>query len=172
MDRELTREAVFMRYLERLIVKMVWLLSWVGVGALTAMMLLIVLNVLLRQFGMPIFGTLEFVEALMVVLFSCAVSYTAFVRGHISVSLLVSRLPARAQAIVDSVTHFIGILLFGVVSWRLAVLGIDLWRTGTLSATMRWPCFQYAFLSSVGFAVLCLVLLIHLSKSPTGAFKK
>lgn len=161
-----------MRYFEQTVHRFTRWLSWVAGGALVAMMLLIGIHVLLRQFGNPVLGSYEFVEVFMVILLACGLAYTALAKGHIAVNVVISRLPQRTQAIIDTVTNLISIALFAVVTWRLALYGVDLWRTGTLSTVMRWPYFQYVFLAAFGFATLCLVLLVDLLKSFSQVVKK
>jgi TRAP-type C4-dicarboxylate transport system permease small subunit len=88
----------------------------IGGGLLVAIMALIVSNVIYRFFGGVITGSYELTQYMIVVVVGFAMVYTALMKGHVLVRVVVSRLPQWALAIAES---FNSILSMGVV-WLLA----------------------------------------------------
>ena len=88
-------------------------LSWVACGVLGIMALVVFGNVVGRYFlNMPLLGTIELVELMMVVIGFFAIPYTTMERRHITVRLLVSRLSRRTQAILRSIGFFLSAGIF------------------------------------------------------------
>jgi len=141
-----------------------WLKFIAGI-ALIAMMAVIGAHVLLRFFGKPIQGSYEVIQYFMVILLASGLAYTAAVRGNIAVSIVVRRLPLRVQASFNTITSFIGLIMFTVIAWHIVLYGMDLWRTGIVSSVLRIPYFQFIFLAAFGVITLCLVLLVEFCKS-------
>ena len=69
------------------------------------MVLTTVVDVFLRYlFNSPILGSYELTEFMMAILVFGSVAYTMVVKGHVTVDLVITRLPARAQAILECIT--------------------------------------------------------------------
>jgi TRAP-type C4-dicarboxylate transport system permease small subunit len=151
-------------YIEKFIYGLARWLNWLGCIALLAMMVIVGCNVFLRPFGVPILGTYEFVEFLMVAAIGFGIAYTAAQGGHISVSLLVSRFPASMQAAIDCITTIFSLVLFCVVTWQMVIYGMDLWQAGEVSYTLKVPISPYIFGLAFGLSMLSLVLLVDVCK--------
>ena len=147
-------------------------LNWVAAGAIVVMMLLVCLNIVTRLFGQPILGTFEFVGFLGAIVVAFALAYTSVVRGHVAVGIVVSRLPQRTQAIIDSVTTFLGIGIFSLITWQGVKYAARLWDVGEVSPTMELSYFPIAYAIAACFAIACLVLLLDLFKSLAQAVRK
>lgn len=145
---------------------------WIAGAMLMAMMCLTCADVVLRVVYRPILGTFEIVGFLGCVVVSFAIAYTTAVRGHIAVELVVSRLPPRAQAIVDSITQTVGIVLFSLVAWQSILYASDLQLAGEVSQTLKVPYFPLIYGVALGCVLICLVLLADLIKSLAGAVRK
>lgn len=161
-----------MVYLER----SVYLLSrWgdkLAQVAMVAIMLLIVGNVLLRIVWKPILGTYDIVSFLGAVLISFALANCAAQKGHVVISIVVERLPQRAQAITDSITGLFSVVIFMVISWQSIMYATKLWQDGVLSATLLVPYFPLVYGVGFGCIMISLVLLTDFFKSVTKAVKK
>lgn len=135
-------------------------------------MLLIVGNVLLRIVWKPILGTYDIVSFLGAVLISFALANCAAQKGHVAISIVVERLPQRAQAITDSITGLFSAVIFMVISWQSIVYATKLWQDGVLSATLLVPYFPLVYGVGFGCIMISLVLLADFFKSVTKAVKK
>src|SRR3546814_6834334 len=81
--------------------------------AMFVMMWLVGLNSLTRKlFNAPVVGTVEITEALMSFAIMLPMAYTQLKRGHIRVTLLVSRLTPAVAHILYAVALLLGCLLF------------------------------------------------------------
>jgi TRAP-type C4-dicarboxylate transport system permease small subunit len=117
---------------------------------------------------------MELVEVLMVLVIFFSLAYTALEKEHVSIDLVVSRLPRRIQAILDSFASLLGVLVLGVISWQL---GARAWENmiGTNpmhTSRLLIPYAPFLFIAALGSALFCLYLLwsfIHLLGS---VFKK
>lgn len=137
-----------------------------------AMMLLTVGNILLRIAERPIFGTYDFVRFIGAILIAFAIAYCAVQRGHISVELVVARFPQRVQGIIGSITGFLSLGIFAVITWQCLVLANDMWRVGEVSMSALLPFYPYIYGVAFGCALLCLVILVDIGKSLAKAVKR
>ncbi len=140
--------------------------------AIVAMTLLTCADVVLRLFRLPIPGTYELVSFFSAVSVSFAMAHTCVEKGHIAVSILVQRLPARGQALIDSLTTALSLFLFVLIAWRSILYGENLRQVGEISPTLQLPFYPFVYGVGVSAAVVCLVLLADLQKSLKGVWKK
>ena len=134
---------------------------WVaGVGAcsLVFLMLLTAADVLGRDvLDHPVPGAVELSQYLLAVFILLGLAYTQQVKGHVSVSVLTSRLPVSGQLILKLVSSVLGLVLFGLLAWQGWVVGIE---ERTVSDLLRIPQFPFRILVAVAGVLVCLELLI------------
>jgi TRAP-type C4-dicarboxylate transport system permease small subunit len=135
-------------------------LSLVSAAAVVFIMLLTCADVVMRLFDRPIPGTYELVGYFGAVIVAFAMAYTSVERGHISVELLVDRLPARPRAFIEGVGHLVSAVLFGLLAWQCQVYAIDLLESGEVSPTIGIPTWPFVFSLTAGCGMLSLVLLL------------
>jgi TRAP-type C4-dicarboxylate transport system permease small subunit len=170
MNSRLSRVAHF---LEKATFPVSRVLHTVGQGTIVLMVLITVADVFLRYiFNMPILGSYEVTELMMVVLVFASVGYTMAVKGHVCVDLVVSRFPERVQAAVESITYFLALVLFSLVTWRNVLHAGTVWRRHDVSAELFIPLSPFVLFVALGVAVLCLVLLMHFFRSLARALQK
>ena len=135
----------------------------VGMFLLIPMMLLTACDVIVRaSLARPITGTVELSEYMLVVFILLGLAYTQQVKGHVRVSFLVSRLPPRAQQVVEIVTIFLSVFIISILAWQGWKVGIE---ERTVSDMLRIPQFPFRVLVAVAASCLCLELLIDLVAS-------
>lgn len=145
----------------------------VGVGVLALMMLLTAMDVSLRYlFNRPIPGSFELTAFMMAIVVSFGLAYTAVVRGHVNVELVVSRLPQRAQAVINSITGLISLGLFSLITWQCIMQAKTLFLGKLASEVLYIPVFPFLLVTGFGFAVLGLAFLVNLLNSVTQAVKR
>lgn len=149
-----------METFEKVIDYLVRILRIIGGICLVAMMALTCVDVVLRAFGHPIFGSMDIVQFLAVGVLAAAMPYTQVQRGHVGVSLLVDRMSERGRAVVDLITHLVSLAVFGIVSWEMCLYASELWDKGEVSMTIQVPKHPFLYLVAVCFGMLCLVLLV------------
>jgi TRAP-type C4-dicarboxylate transport system permease small subunit len=137
----------------------------VAQAGVAAMMLLVVGNILMRIAWKPIFGTYDYVEFIGALMVAFALGYCAVQKGHISVELVIARLPERVQGIVGSITNILSLVIFGLITWQCLLFAHDTWRVGGTSMGALVPNYPYIYGVAFGIALLCLVILVDLGKS-------
>lgn len=129
---------------------------------LSAMVLLIVANIILREFfHKPFLGTYELVSLFSAALIGLALAYCAVQKGHIAVTIVTDKLPRLPKAIIESAVNIIGFCFWGVTSWQMLEYGRSLMNSGVVSPTTQIPFYPFVFLVAFGIFTLCLVLFIH-----------
>ena len=132
-------------------------------AVLVAMMLLTVSDVCLRYFlRRPILGTTELTENMMVCLAFSALAWCAAQQGHLKVDLVMSRFSPRIQAVCDSLTLMVGLIMVALIAWRSFMEGLVVRELNIISSLIKIPAFPFYFVVAVGCALLCLVMAVQL----------
>lgn len=133
---------------------------------LSAMVLLIVVNIILRGiFNKPFLGTYEFVSLFSAAMIGLALAYCAVQNGHIAVTIITDKLPELPKAIIESSVNIIGFSFWGVTAYQVMEYGRSLLATGVVLPTTQIPFYPFVFLVAFGFLTLCLALLTHSAQS-------
>ena len=133
---------------------------------LTAMMLLVASAVTGRYvFNAPILGDLELITLMMAGLISFSLAYCAVMKGHVSVTFLVTRLPYRAQAIINVLMNIATLVFLIMIAWYSVHQAIILWNRGTATIIFKVPLFPFALVLAFGSAVFALVTVIQVLES-------
>ncbi len=154
-----------MHALERLVDRLAAVLKFIGGLSLTGMLLVTCLDVALRAAGRPLWGMVEGVSLLAVLVLACAMPVTQRDRGHVALDMLVRRLPPRAAAWVDAAGQAVSCGLFALVSWQCWLYAGRLAAAGQVSMSLELPAHWLVRAVAVAFAVLCLALAADLSAS-------
>lgn len=135
----------------------------VGMFLLVPMMLITAGDVIGRAtWARPITGAVELSSYMLVIFILLGVAYTHQVKGHVRVSFFVSRLPPRAQELLNIITVILSLFIIFVLAWQGWVVGI---HERTVSDMLRIPQLPFRLLVSVAAVFLCLELLIDLAVS-------
>ena len=133
-----------------------------GVGVLALLMLLTASDVTLRYvFNRPIIGSYDLTEYMMAIVVSFGLAYCAFFKGHVSVDLIVSHFPQRVQAVIDSITGLLGVILFSLITWQAFIYMQLLFDSGLESTVLHIPRFPFVGLVCLGSAFLTIALLAN-----------
>ncbi|MBS4021592.1 MAG: TRAP transporter small permease [Dethiobacter sp.] len=132
---------------------------------LAFVMFIIVANVVSRRLWRPVPGTVELVEMSGAVLLALAVAYTALMKGHIMVGVLVERFPARIQAAVDILVNAIAVFFSFLLAKETFFFAGRMMQRGFTTGQLFIPVAPSIYLVAFGFAMLALVLLSDLLKA-------
>lgn len=130
--------------------------------ALIGLMLFVVIEVAARAFGWPLTGAVEIIGWLAAVAMALALAHVQLQRGHVAMTVLTDRLSGRPRALLDAAVAALALLLFAAVTFYLARYALTLRETGSLSETLKVIVFPWVFVVALGFAGLCLALLLDL----------
>ncbi len=133
-------------------------MDFIAGTALVSIMLLTTFDVILRYLGHPILGSYDLVSFGAVFVIGFALPRTSWEKMHITVDILVERIPAH-RYILDIITRAMALVLFVLLGWNLIVLGADFFKTGEGTLTLGIPLFPIAY--ALGFCafVQCFALI-------------
>jgi len=134
-------------------------MSYIGMILLIPMMLLTSAEVVGRAvWSRPIPGTMELSSYMLAIFILLGIAYTHQVRGHVRVTMLVSRLPRKWGIALDVITTLLSLFIIAVMTWQGWVVGIE---ERTVSDMLRVPQFPFRLLVSLGGLLLFLELLLE-----------
>ena len=138
-----------------------WLLNKmriVGAACLVGMTLLTCADIVGRLFKHPIFGSVEIVGFMATMAVAMALPYTHKIDGHVGVELVVRLFSARTQNIIDLCTRILSLVLFALITWRMAVYAHTMRESGEVSMNLEFP--EYVIIYVVSFCMLIFTLVI------------
>lgn len=148
-------------------------LNYGGVAFLFVLMLLVVAHVIGRYFfSLPILGSVELIEFLMVLVVFLGLAECARKRGNVCVELLLDLMPKRVQIFVDAFTCLLGVLIVALITWQSAVQVKVYWDSGHVSGVHHIPHYPFAVVMVLGWAAFDLVLIVHFVGFLRRALKK
>jgi TRAP-type C4-dicarboxylate transport system permease small subunit len=127
-------------------------------SVLAFMMIVTLLDVFMRNIGHPIVGSMEIISFCGSVVIGFAIPYTSWKKAHVYVDMLVDKMSPRNRKVMDGITRCMGMALFLFISYNFVQYGLDLKRTGEVSASFRLPYYPVAY----GLALSCFLQAVTL----------
>ena len=147
-------------------------LSYLGAAALFSMMSLTTVDVAARYiFNRPIVGVFELTEYLVLILIFSFIGYTQSQGGHVSVDLLMPKLPARLRAVIDLLNHLVCLALMAVIFWMGIQKALELRSVGEASPNLGIPDYPFVFFLAIGCFIMCIEYLRNLIELLAGPKK-
>src|SRR3990170_1785482 len=147
------------------------LINLFGGISLVFIMSITVADIILRSFRRPILGTYEIVAFSGAVVIGFSIPYTSWVRGHIYTDFVIVKFSQRTRNIFNILTRCLGVCLFLIIGWNLVNYGLDLRKSGEVSATLTMPFYPVAYGLAVSCFIQCLVLLCDILKISGGKYE-
>jgi len=138
-------------------------------GILACMILLTLFDVILRNFGHPITGSMEFIQYGGAIVFGFSIPYGTMLGAQVIVDILTEKLSPRKKRMMNVVTRCVGILIFLFVAYNFFVYGIDVQKTGERTASFKIPYYPFAFALSFSFLLQSFTIFCDLIKTVKGA---
>jgi TRAP-type transport system small permease protein len=149
-------------FLEKKLFKPSYSIAKVGMFSVVLLMFLTAGDSILRTFfNRPITGAHELTEFVMTMVVFLSLAYTTAMKGHISIDLLVSHLPAKARAVSDIITSFLSLGINVLITWQCFVYALEMWRSNDTSSTINVPIYPFVFVAAIGFGLMSLILLVN-----------
>lgn len=137
--------------------------NYVGMGFLTALMLLITVDVILRStVNRPIRGVNELAEFSMLLLVFLTIAYTQVMKSNISVEILFNKFPLRMQAIVDVFVNLLSLGISVLLLRQAIVYNSYLADTNGQTVILKLPVAPIQFVMIIGFSMLSVVLFLQI----------
>lgn len=140
-------------------------LSVIGGIALIMMMLLIVLDILLRNFmNSPIKGGKELVELLMIIFIFFGYAYTQKHKGHIGIDFIIDKLKGLSKRVILTMNLVLTIIINVLLTYFLYNQVIDDYRRGVATIYLQWPKWIITLIILIGIATLSIRLLLEIQE--------
>ena len=120
----------------------------------------------------PISGSFELTEFMLAVTVLTAVGYTQVRGEHISIDMLITKFPPRVQAIIDSITNFLSLTMFVLVTWQTTRYVRLLYESHDVSGVLRLPVYPFLIVAAIGTFMFCLAMLSSFFQSLKKAVKQ
>jgi len=147
--------------------------EWIGVVGLLLMMVVTCIDVMgAKLFLWPVPGGVDIVTLSQIVVIAFAVAFTQIIGRHVRVEFFVSRLPLRAQWVIDSFFSLLTLALFILIIWRSYVLGQSLQAAGQVSLSARIPLYPFAYGIALASIPVCLIFLVGFLRPIAQAVKR
>jgi len=138
-------------------------------GVVLAFMIVLTLcDVILRNLGHPITGSMEIIQYGGSIVFGFSVPYATWMGAQVIVDLVTQKLGLRNQKRIKAVTRGVGILLFLFVAYNFFLYALDVKRTGELTASFKIPYYPFCFAISLSFLFQSLTIFCDLIKTLRG----
>jgi TRAP-type transport system small permease protein len=138
-------------------------------GVLACMIILTLCDVILRNFGHPITGSMEFIQYGGSIVFGFSIPYGTLLGAQVIVDIITEKLSPEKKRTVNIVTRCMGILLFLFVAYNFFVYGMDVRHTGERTASFKIPYYPFSFALSLSFFLQSLTIFRDLIVTVKGA---
>jgi TRAP-type C4-dicarboxylate transport system permease small subunit len=137
-------------------------------SVLSFMVILTFIDVIVRNLGHPITGSMEIIQYGGCMVFSFSLPYGTLLGAQVIVDIIVERIDPKRKRKVEIITRIIGILLFLFIAYNFFLYGFDVRRSGERTASFRIPYYPFAFALSFSFFIQALVITYDLIKKVKG----
>jgi TRAP-type C4-dicarboxylate transport system permease small subunit len=137
-------------------------------SVLVFLVLMTLADVILRNFGHPITGSMEIVQFGGCMVFGFSVPFATFLKAQVQVDLITEKLKPNVQRIVNIVTRIVGVLVFLFVAYNFFLYGIDVKKTGETTASFKLPYYPLVYALSFSFLLQSLTVLYDLIETLRG----
>lgn len=128
-------------------------------------------DVILRQFGVPIFGAYEIISVLGGFVFGFGMPYTGWKRGQVYVDSVINTFPKRIKAFINVMTRLMSIALFLLIGWNLHLLGKNFFLKNEVTSSVHFPYYPVAYGMAISFFLLCFVFAAEIVKIVRGQYE-
>jgi TRAP-type C4-dicarboxylate transport system permease small subunit len=133
------------------------------------MIVLTFFDVILRNLGHPITGSMELIQYGGSIVFGFSIPYGTLLGAQIIVDILTDKLSPRRKQVIKVLTRCVGILIFLFIAYNFFVYGIDVQKTGERTASFKVPYYPFAFALSLSFLLQSFTIFCDLLKKIKGA---
>jgi TRAP-type transport system small permease protein len=144
-------------------------LEWFGAGAGVVMLVITFTDVVsYKLLSWPILGAYDLVRFTLLISMAFLGSITLINGKHLSVEILVSKFPRRAQGAIEVVMSVLALVVAVMVVWYSILYGLDLRISNEISETTRLPLYPLAFVVAAGFIPIALIFFTKIVRAILG----
>jgi TRAP-type transport system small permease protein len=136
---------------------------------LACMIILTFFDVILRNFGHPITGSMEFIQYGGSIVFGFSIPYGTLLGAQVIVDIITEKLSPGKKRTINIVTRCVGVLLFLFIAYNFFMYGMDVRHTGERTASFKIPYYPFSFALSLSFLLQSFTVFRDLIKTVKGA---
>jgi TRAP-type C4-dicarboxylate transport system permease small subunit len=134
----------------------------IGMAAMAVMMVFVAADVTLRKLAnMPILGSIELTQFMLAICASFGLAQCAVNKGHVVIDMVISRLPRRTRGLLGIGTGILGVGVGALMTWQLINYVLITVKANNVTGVLYIPIWPVVALVTFGFALYCVVLIIH-----------
>jgi TRAP-type C4-dicarboxylate transport system permease small subunit len=138
-------------------------------GVVLAFMIVLTLcDVILRNLGHPITGSMEMIQYGGSIVFGFSIPYATWIGAQVLVDLVTQKLGLKNRKRIKAFTRTIGIIMFLFIAYNFFMYALDVERTGELTASFKIPYYPFCFAISISFLFQSLTIFCDLIKTLQG----
>lgn len=138
-------------------------ICYAGMFLILPLMLFTTADVIGRAaWSRPIPGIVELSSYALDVFILLGLAYTQQVKGHVRVSMLTSRMPPRAQILIEIIVTCLSLFIIALLAWQGFVVGLE---ETAVSDMLRIAQRPFKLLVGVAAFLLCLELAVDLAEA-------
>jgi TRAP-type C4-dicarboxylate transport system permease small subunit len=138
-------------------------------GTVLAFLIVLTLcDVILRNLGHPITGSMEIIQYGGSIVFGFSIPYATWMGAQVLVDLVTGKLGFKNRKRIQAVTRSVGIIMFLFVAYNFFMYALDVKRTGELTASFKIPYYPFCFAISLSFLFHSLTIFCDLIKTLHG----
>lgn len=167
---QLARQSSLVGYFAKAITLLTKAGNALGAIFLIGIMLLIVVNVITRRFGLLIPGSFEMVEVTIIVIAGFAMAYAALKKAHTQVGFELSS--GRKQALIDVFVGCCEVVTVALITWNQYNTLLDKMALGEKTELLKISFAPFRALWVFGLFLMCIAFLIDLGGALGRVVKK
>jgi tripartite ATP-independent transporter DctM subunit len=114
-------------------------------------------------------GIIEIEEFMLVCIVFCSLALMQIKKEHVSINIVVSRLPRRFQNIVENFVYLVSAVLFALMAWYTIINANN--KIGSVSFSLGIPISIFVWVAALGVILLFLVLLEDFFKTASNIIR-
>ncbi len=149
-------------------------LAYIGSAVLGALVVAMIWSIVGRRFfNAPLKGSTELTQ-LGLVLITFLVIGLEHMGAHekMTVDIVAKHLPRKAQAVIQPIIYLLGIAIFCILTWQLAVLGHTYQDAHQTTRNVPVPIYPFTYLAAFGIFTMIPIFVMRFLRSLDGLVKK
>ncbi len=149
------------KMIKKIIVRINQFLGEISGWLLCAIMLLLTIDFVSRGLSMPVHGVGEIAVFVMVAVVYFGLGHTEATGGHVRVTAVTSRLPAKVEKLLNVIIYIIALCTIATCTWALGLNALKAFNSEeAVAGTVPLLVWPIKFLMLIGcFFYLCQVVL-------------
>ena len=139
--------------------------TWIGIAALTAVMLIITGNVIWRIFGKVIPGTYDLVETITVLVAAFAIVKCEMEKKYTTVDMLTTLMKKKTQIWFEQVCNVISFGFWATICYATIMITIDKAKVGEHTDLLKVSIIPFRAIWSYALALIALLVVYNFYKN-------